>query len=187
MFTLFGSPNLAIPLPSTFPATSPPPNADDPILVYGAGASSGQYVLQLFALAGYTQIYVTASPRHHTYLKALGAKACFDYRSPSFAQDILAASNGVKMSIVVDTISAKPSIEAYSAVLSKETRLAMLMPVKKGTAVTNEEDDDMTLEVQPWVQEIVGEATVIPVTALTMMQVRPVSRSHWLVFGPNTR
>ncbi|KAG1886163.1 chaperonin 10-like protein [Suillus subluteus] len=44
-----------------------------PILVYGAGATSGQYAIQLLALAGYKRVIATASPRHHPYLKSLGA------------------------------------------------------------------------------------------------------------------
>lgn len=57
-WTLFGAPNLALPHPS-FPPSSPPPDASSPILVYGAGASSGQYTVQLLKLAGYTNILAT--------------------------------------------------------------------------------------------------------------------------------
>ncbi|KAI0690488.1 chaperonin 10-like protein [Cytidiella melzeri] len=168
MFTLFGAPSLALPLPSSFPAPSPPPS--QPILVYGAGASSGQYTLQILKLAGYTQIYATASPRHHAYLRELGATHCFDYRSPHLAQDILQTSGGAKMTVVIDTIAAKPSIEAYSGVLGKDTRLAVLIPIKKGAAVTNNADDDMSTVVEPWLQQVVGEATIVPIYTFKLQE-----------------
>lgn len=38
---------LGVPLPTSFPATSPPPNPDLPILVWGGATNSGQYVIQV--------------------------------------------------------------------------------------------------------------------------------------------
>ncbi|KAI0759307.1 chaperonin 10-like protein [Irpex lacteus] len=169
-FTLFGTPNLALPLPSSFPAPSPPPNADQPILIHGGGSSSGQYTIQLLRLAGYTQIYATASPRNHEYLKSLGATHVFDYRSPSLAQSILAATGGKKVPIVIDTIGAKPSIEAYSPVLGKETRLAILLPVKKGPTVRNEEQDDMVTDFPPWLYEATNGATIFGVATFKIFE-----------------
>lgn len=170
-FTLFGTPNLALPLPPSFPAPSPPPNSDQPILIHGGGSSSGQYTIQLLHLAGYTQIYATASPRNHEYLKSLGATHVFDYRSPSLAQDILAATGGKKVPIVIDTIGAKPSIEAYSPVLGRETRLAILLPVKKGPTVRNEEQDDMVTDFPPWLYEATNGATIFGVATFKIFEV----------------
>ncbi|KAI0759309.1 GroES-like protein [Irpex lacteus] len=168
-YILFGTPNLALPLPSSFPAPSPPKDVDQPILVHGGAASSGQYTIQLLHLAGYTQVYATASPRNHAHLKSLGATQVFDYHSPSFAQDILAATRGQKASIVIDTIAAKPSIEAYSPLLGPETRLAVLLPVKKGPSVNNEEKDDMSPVLLPWVYELTGEAKVLAVATFGLV------------------
>ncbi|KAI0091670.1 chaperonin 10-like protein [Irpex rosettiformis] len=169
-FTLFGSSNLALPLPTSFPPPSPPSDASQPILVHGGAASSGQYIIQLLHLAGYTQIYATASPKNHAYLKELGATQVFDYHSPHLADEILKATNGHKVSIAIDTIGAKPSIEAYSPVLGKESRLALLLPVKKGAAVRNEEQDDMSSVLPPWVYELVGGATVFPIATFRMFE-----------------
>ncbi|KAI5115942.1 hypothetical protein M0805_004939 [Coniferiporia weirii] len=163
MFTLFGAPNLALPIPHSFPASSPPPNAGVPILVYGAGSSSGQYMVQLFKLAGYTNILVTAPPRNHEYLRELGATGCFDYRSPSLVKDIMQATGEKGVAIVVDCIAAKTSIRAISGVSGKDTRLALLMPVKDGDTVTNSVDSEMHFAVPTWAEQLLKEVDILQV------------------------
>ncbi|KAL5533781.1 hypothetical protein ACEPAG_241 [Sanghuangporus baumii] len=179
MVTIFGISNLALPLPQSFPATTTPPNANMPILVYGGGASSGQYMIQVFKLAGYTNIFATASSHNHAHLKELGAKQCFDYKSPDFAKDILRASGGTKMSIVVDTIAAKPSMEAYKPVVGKETRLALLMPVKEGAKVTNDLNSEYYRVVPPWVESLFSGAKIIPVYTFRLHE-DPIARENFL-------
>lgn len=133
----------------------------------GGAATSGQYTIQLLHLAGYTQVYATASPKNHAYLKELGATKVFDYRSPNLAKEILEATGGAKVAIVVDTIASIPGIKAYSSVLDQESRLAMLFPIKKGTSILNDEDDlSKSKDLLPLVKELVGGATVVLVMAL---------------------
>ncbi len=154
-------------MPSSFPPTSPPNDADQPILVHGGGSSSGQYVIQLFHLAGYTQVYATASPQNHSFLKELGAKQVFDYRSPRLAEEILEATGGKKVSIVVDSISSIPSIKAYSPVLGKGSRLAAWFPIKRGSSVVNEQDDFTgSGELVPEVQKLAGDATLLMIATM---------------------
>ena len=172
MFTIFGTPNLALPLPSSWPAPSPPPNADAPILVYGASSSSGQFMIQVLKLAGYTNIFAAASARNHAYLQELGAKKCFDYRSPEFVKNILQASGGAKMSIVIDSIAAKPSIEKYSGVVGEGTRVALLMPVKEGDKVTNDVTTEMYPGLPPWLDTTLPGARILPIFTFRMQEVR---------------
>ncbi|KAL5494804.1 hypothetical protein ACEPAI_266 [Sanghuangporus weigelae] len=179
MVTIFGTPNLALSLPQSFPAPTPPPNADMPILVYGGGASSGQYMIQIFKLAGYTNIFATASSHNHAYLKELGAKQCFDYKSPDFAKDILQASGGAKMSIIVDTIAAKPSMEAYKPVVGKGTRLALLIPIKEGAKVTNDLNSEYVVAIPPWLESLFSEAKIIPVYTFRLHE-DPIARENFL-------
>ncbi|KAI0759315.1 GroES-like protein [Irpex lacteus] len=174
--TLFGANYLSLPLPSSFPASSPPQDANQPILVNGGAATSGQYTIQLLHLAGYTQVYATASPKNHAYLKELGATKVFDYRSPNLAKEILEATGGAKVAIVVDTIASIPGIKAYSSVLDQESRLAMLFPIKKGTSILNDEDDlSKSKDLLPLVKELVGGAPVVLVMALIGLFEDPVA------------
>ena len=88
--------------------------------MYGAGASAGQYTIQLLRLAGYTNILATASPRNHDLLHSLGANKCFDYRSPHLTKEILAATGGEPVKYAVDTIAVRSSLATVSAFLGFE-------------------------------------------------------------------
>ncbi|KAG2341926.1 hypothetical protein BDR05DRAFT_964578 [Suillus weaverae] len=57
-----------------------------------AGAMPGQYTIQLLALAGYKRVIATASPRHHSYLKSLGAAYIVDYSADDMPEKILLAA-----------------------------------------------------------------------------------------------
>lgn len=133
-FTLFDQ--LSLPIPSSFPATSPPPNRDTAILVYGAGSTTGQYTLQLLHAAGYTNVVATASPKHHALLRALGATHVFDYATPTLAADIAAAIGGDgKIALAVDSISADGTIAKIAQVLRPGGVAAFLLPIKVGDTV----------------------------------------------------
>jgi NADPH:quinone reductase-like Zn-dependent oxidoreductase len=120
--------------PSKWPASTPPPNEDVSILVYGCGSSVGQFVLQLLKLAGYTKIFVTASKKHHAFLHELGATHAFDYSSPTLAHDIQKAAGG-KITVGIDSISTFRTLDAISQVLEPEGKVAILLPVKDGEGI----------------------------------------------------
>ncbi|KAI0786155.1 chaperonin 10-like protein [Abortiporus biennis] len=144
-FTLFGEPNLQLPIPSELPSLSTPLEAETPILVWGAGGSVGQYALQILKLAGYRNVIAVASTRHHEYLLSLGAKHTVDYRSPSVVEDILRYAGG-KLKYVFDTIADEDgSLKLISQVVEKGSKVAFLQPVRVGpqgavTAVKHETD-----------------------------------------------
>ena len=165
MFAVFGSDNLALPLPpgNVLPASSAPEGSDKPILVYGAGSSSGQYTVQVLALAGYTNIIATASPRHHSLLGSFGARACIDYRASDLGGHIRDAVGGKALAMVIDCIGARASIEAYAPAVDGGTRIAFLMPVKDGDKVVNEADSKMHVEIPSWAHEVLNGAKLIPV------------------------
>lgn len=169
-WTLFGSPNLALPHPS-FPPSSPPPDASVPILVYGAGASAGQYTVQLLKLAGYTNVLATASPRNHALLHELGATNCFDYRSPDLVEEILAATGGQPVKYAVDTIAARPSLRAVRSVVGNESKVAILMPVKDGDTVTNAVDSDMHIQFPAWTSDLFRDVEIRPVYTFKYQEV----------------
>ncbi|KAG1860289.1 hypothetical protein DFJ58DRAFT_644787, partial [Suillus subalutaceus] len=124
-YTLFDCLGLA---PPTFPISVPPPHAETPILVYGAGATSGQYAVQLLALAGYKRDIATASHRHHSYLKSLGAAHVIDYSADDMPEKILLAV-GKNLRIFLDCISAESTLKSISSVVSSDGAVALLLPV----------------------------------------------------------
>ena len=138
----------------TFPSTVPkngtpvpsPPSADTSILVYGAGATSGQYAIQLLNLAGYKNILVTASPKHHGHLHNIGATHTFDYSSPTLTQDIEAAARG-KVSVILDCVTAEGTLAVTSKVISSNGTVALLLPIKRGNKLTSDVDAELAMEL----------------------------------------
>lgn len=162
---------LGFPLPASFPAAAPPEHANEPILVYGASSSAGQYIVQVLALAGYTRVIATASPNNHSHLLSLGAFKVFDYRSSNLADQILSATGGKKIKTAIDPIAARPSFEAISKVVTDGSRLAVLFPIKEGDKVTNDVDSGMLLEVPQWIKDSFVGVEIIPVATFTYRQV----------------
>ncbi|TFK42016.1 chaperonin 10-like protein [Crucibulum laeve] len=144
-YTLFNQ--LSLPIPSSFPAKQPPPLANTPILIYGAGSTAGIYAVQLLHIAGYKKIIVTASSRNHEYLRSLGATHAFDYNSSSLSKDILSAAGGEKLLLVVDCIAAKPTLENIAKVISPLGTLAVLLPIKEGSNVTGNIEEEMHFSI----------------------------------------
>ncbi|WYZ35948.1 hypothetical protein EsH8_X_000595 [Colletotrichum jinshuiense] len=71
------------------PKVDTQPNGET-LLVWGGSTSVGCNAIQLAIGAGY-EVIATSSPRNFEYLKSLGAKEVFDYRSPTVVQDITKA------------------------------------------------------------------------------------------------
>ncbi|KAH7915701.1 chaperonin 10-like protein [Hygrophoropsis aurantiaca] len=142
-YTLFDG--LGLPIP-TFPISAPPPRADTPILIYGAGATSGHYCIQLLSLAGYKNIIATASTKHHPLLRSLGAQHVVDYRDADLSDKILFAAGG-KVTLAVDCISARGTLGRLAKVMSADSSVALLLPVKEGDSVAASESGQMWMEV----------------------------------------
>ncbi|EJD36073.1 GroES-like protein [Auricularia subglabra TFB-10046 SS5] len=62
-------------------------------LVWSGATAVGRWLIQLARLSG-LRVVATASPRNWDMLRSLGADAVFDYRSPTVAEDIRAATGG---------------------------------------------------------------------------------------------
>ena len=133
-YTLFNQ--LGLPIPRSLPATSPPPLANSPVFIYGAGATSGRYMIQLLHSAGYKNILATASPKHHDFLRSLGATSLFDYRSPELTNEIArAVGQEGKVAVAVDCIATEKTLEQIAQVISPSGTVAVLLPVKKADDV----------------------------------------------------
>ncbi|KAK3361694.1 zinc-binding dehydrogenase [Lasiosphaeria ovina] len=63
------------------------------VVIWGASTSVGSCAVQLARSAGY-DVIATASPKNFDYVRGLGAKAVFDYRSKTAVADILKAIDG---------------------------------------------------------------------------------------------
>jgi NADPH:quinone reductase-like Zn-dependent oxidoreductase len=75
------------------PPSATPVQTGKTLLVWGGSTSVGSNAIQLAVAAGY-DVITTASPRNFDYVKGLGARAAFDYRSKTAIPDIVAALRG---------------------------------------------------------------------------------------------
>lgn len=153
--SLFNADNLGLPVPSSFPPTNSPPLSTTPLLIYGSGSTAGQYAIQLLHSAGYKNIIATASPKHHSYLRSLGATHIFDYNSPELTQEIATVVNASKSSegkdgkvdLVMDCITTQTTMATIANIVSPRGKVAVLLPLKMGSKVRSEENDEMFLEI----------------------------------------
>ena len=60
------------------------------VLIWGGASSVGTFAIQSAKSLGFT-VYATASPKHHEYLKKLGAYAVFDYKESDVVSQIVDA------------------------------------------------------------------------------------------------
>ena len=79
-------------------STKHAPGDKQAALIWGGASSVGSFAIQSAVSLGFT-VYATASPRHHDYLRKLGARAVFDYRASDVVSQIVAAvkKDGVKL------------------------------------------------------------------------------------------
>ncbi|KAE9400989.1 NAD(P)-binding protein [Gymnopus androsaceus JB14] len=139
----FNTEYLGLPIPSSLPSPVSPPLADSPILVHGGGSSTGHYAIQILHSAGYRNVLVTASPKHHEYLHSLGATHVFDYNSPTMVQDIqrvISGSGSGKLDLVLDCISAEKMVSPFGVV-------AILLPLKMGSNLQSNESEGLFLDI----------------------------------------
>jgi NADPH:quinone reductase-like Zn-dependent oxidoreductase len=79
-------------LAMTAPSAAPTPTGKT-LLVWGGSTSVGSNAIQLAVAAGY-DVITTASPHNFAYVKQLGAREAFDYRSKTVMSDIVSALHG---------------------------------------------------------------------------------------------
>ncbi|KAI0865434.1 GroES-like protein [Xylaria cubensis] len=79
-------------------STKHAPQDKQAALIWGGASSVGTFAIQSARSLGFT-VYATASPKHHEYLKQLGAHAVFDYRDSDAVAQIVAAAkqDGLKL------------------------------------------------------------------------------------------
>jgi NADPH:quinone reductase-like Zn-dependent oxidoreductase len=95
------------------------------LLVWGGSTSVGSNAIQLAVAAGY-DVVTTASPRNFAYVKRLGAREAFDYKSKTVISDIVSALRGREIAgaLAIGAGSAAACIDIVGA--SKGNRFVAL-------------------------------------------------------------
>ncbi|WP_233265326.1 zinc-binding alcohol dehydrogenase family protein [Leifsonia sp. AG29] len=103
------------------------PPRDEIVVIWGGATSVGGNAIQLARAAGY-RVITTASPANHDRMRALGAEAVFDYRSPDVVRAITEAVGGSAVAGVVAIAagSAEPCVSI--AARTRARRVALTSP-----------------------------------------------------------
>ncbi|MCJ1247134.1 hypothetical protein MMC30_004345 [Trapelia coarctata] len=110
------------------------------MLVWGGASSIGSAAVQVARVMGF-HVYVTASEKHHEYLKGLGARRGFDYKSEDVVERIVRAAkeDGVTVDLGFDAVG---QIQSCLEVLKKAkgpgttARLAEATPLNEDSPTT---------------------------------------------------
>ncbi|KAI1064383.1 hypothetical protein LB506_007996 [Fusarium annulatum] len=92
---------------------------DGAILVWSGASAVGISVMQIAHSLGWS-VYATASPKHHEWLKTLGAKDVWDYLDPQVAQKIAATlkASGKRIRGVIDARAEASSFDSVAEILT---------------------------------------------------------------------
>ena len=99
--------------------------AGDKVLIHAGAGGVGLAAIQLAQAAG-AVVFATASAPKQAYLRSLGVEHVFDSRSTAFGGDILAATDGAGVDIVLNSLTGEGFIEASLGCLAEGGRFVEL-------------------------------------------------------------
>ena len=99
--------------------------AGDRVLIHAGAGGVGLAAIQLARAAG-AKVFATASARKREYLRSIGVEHVFDSRSTAFDQDILDATDGAGVDVVLNSLTGEGFIEASLACLAQGGRFVEL-------------------------------------------------------------
>ena len=99
--------------------------AGDRVLIHAGAGGVGLAAIQLAQAAG-AEVFATASARKQAYLRSLGVEHVFDSRSTAFGQEILDATGGAGIDVVLNSLTGEGFIEASLACLARGGRFVEL-------------------------------------------------------------
>ncbi|KAF7554615.1 hypothetical protein G7Z17_g2767 [Cylindrodendrum hubeiense] len=136
--------DLGLELPWPIPENYVPPEANAPILIWGAGSSVGIFTVQVLHHWGYKNILVVASEKHHPELLDYGATCCFDYRKTDVTDRIRAHVEYIPY--VIDCIGQlEGTLRPLSRIAEKGTKVAIMMPAIVRDA-TEEQEPELSMD-----------------------------------------
>ena len=96
-------------------------NAGDRVLIHAGAGGVGLAAIQLAQAAG-AEVFATASARKRDYLRSLGVEHVFDSRTTAFGADILAATDGAGVDMVLNSLTGEGYIDASLSCLAQGGR-----------------------------------------------------------------
>lgn len=123
------------------------PQHDFPLLIWGAGTSIGQCIIQLAKkMNGYTKIIVVASRKHENLLKDYGADELYDYHDSDVVEQIKAKYEYLPH--LIDSVSVPESFTQVYELGSKHgpTTLVRLTVVNESLIIPEKRNSNVKVE-----------------------------------------
>ena len=99
--------------------------AGDRVLIHAGAGGVGLAAIQLAQAAG-AEVFATASARKRDYLRSLDVEHVFDSRTTAFGQEILDATDGAGVNVVLNSLTGEGFIDASLACLAPGGRFVEL-------------------------------------------------------------
>ncbi len=99
--------------------------AGDRVLIHAGAGGVGLAAIQLAQAAG-AEVFATASAPKQAYLRSLGVAHVFDSRRTKFGEEILAATGGAGVDLVLNSLTAEGFIDASLSCLARGGRFVEL-------------------------------------------------------------
>ncbi len=159
--------------------------AGEKVLIHAGAGGVGLAAIQLVRTAG-AEVHVTASAPKQAYLRSLGVEHIYDSRTTAFGREILEATNGEGVDVVLNSLTGEGFIEASLSCLKPEGRFVEMAR----RDILNEEEmaalrpdvayDILELDVlkktdPAWVGRVLRKV----VDRLASGEVNPIIHSRW--------
>ncbi len=157
----------------------------DRVLIHAGAGGVGLAAIQLAQAAG-SEVFATASAPKQAYLRNLGVEHVFDSRSTEFGQEILDATNGVGVDVVLNSLTGEGFIESSFSCLAKGGRFVELA---RRDILSEDEVADLRPDVAYSILDLyklkqedparVGEALQEVLTRMGTGELKPLPHTRW--------
>ena len=100
-------------------------NAGERVLIHAGAGGVGLAAIQLARAAG-AEVYATASELKRPYLRSIGVEHVFDSRTTKFGEEILEATDGAGVDVVLNSLTGEGFIESSLSCLAQGGRFVEL-------------------------------------------------------------
>lgn len=102
--------------------------AGDKVLIHSGDGGVGLSAIQMAQAAG-AEVFATASSVKHDYLRSLGVKHVFDSRQTRFGEEILEATDGKGVDVLLNSFVGEDYLDANLSCLAQDGRWIELAAV----------------------------------------------------------
>ena len=159
--------------------------AGERVLVHAGAGGVGLAAIQLVQAAG-AEVFATASAPKQAYLRSLGVEHVFDSRTTDFGEEILEATGGAGVDVVLNSLTSEGFIDASLACLRQGGRF---VEMARRDILTEEEMAAVRPDVGYWILELdvlkktdpawVGRVLRGLTARLATGELQPIVHSRW--------